>query len=110
LTAQVLARKLGSMAFFLELILSWILSEEAAKRHWVLTITMVFVVVGFVGAAGQAGLIPIDLAPLRDQLGFWGEQLVHWGVLIALPVIWLVLLMPLGLYFRLRDASVGKPD
>lgn len=98
----------------MEYLLTWLLDlsigEKKGEARWIVAVSWVVVGLAVLGIVGTAGYIPIALEPLRTQLGAFGELFIHWPVLIVPVAIWMIVLIGLRIYFRLVEASVGKPD
>ncbi len=63
-----------------------------------------------IGYAGLAGHMPVDIEYWREELGWFGRNFAYWTVFVVLGTAGLFALMPISLYLRLRESSVGKAD
>ena len=98
------------MSMFLELVFAMAFGVEGKRFGWVQIVTLVCIFIGLVGIIGLAGYVPLDLEALRGELGWFGRHLFYWETLIAILGAWFVVLLPLAIYGRLRDSSIGNPD
>ena len=95
---------------FLSLFSSFSVARDRRTRLYLEVVALIAFGVGLVGFAGVSGILPQGEVHVPLPFGSPSEIALSWWVLIVLFLIWFALVIPAEIYFRLRDASVGKPD